>query len=98
MPPTETPPLAATASADSWLLAPAPATRLAALRVLIGAYCVVHLIATAPSLFQIADLPADQFAPVGVLSWLSAPASRGVVAVGLGLALASGLAVVLGWR
>jgi hypothetical protein len=68
------------------------------LRVLIGAYCVVHLVVTASSLLQIARLPAEQFAPVGVLSWLSDPVSRGLVAVGLGLALAAGVAVVAGWR
>jgi hypothetical protein len=95
---TETRPAAVTTEPDSWLLAPAPPTRLAGLRVLIGVYCVVHLVATAPSLWQIADLPAEQFAPVGVLSWLSTPVSRGVVAVGLGLALVTGLGVVFGWR
>jgi HTTM domain len=95
---TETRPAPVTTEPDSWLLAPAPPTRLAALRVLIGLYCVVHLVATAPSLWQISDLPAEQFAPVGVLSWLSAPVSRGVVAVGLGLALVTGLGVAFGWR
>jgi hypothetical protein len=96
---TETrPSTAVPTSADSWLLAPAPPTRLAVLRVLIGAYCLVHLVATAPSLLQIARLPGEQFAPVGVLSWLSEPVSRGVVAVGLVLALAAGIAVVAGWR
>ena len=95
---TTTPSTAVATAADSWLLAPAPPTRLAVLRVLIGAYCVVHLVATAPSLLQIARLPSEQFAPVGVLSWLSEPVSRGLVAIGLGLALAAGVAVVAGWR
>ena len=77
---TEAPPTTITAGADGWLLAPAPPTRLATLRVLIGVYCVVHLVATAPSLLQIARLPRQQFAPVGVLSWWSEPLSRAVVA------------------
>jgi hypothetical protein len=95
---TETRPRAVTTNrAERWLLAPAPPTRLAALRVLIGGYCVVHLIATAPSLLQIADLPAEQFSPVGVVAWLSHPLSRGLVVAGLLLALVAGLAVVLGW-
>ena len=66
--------------------------------MLIGAYCVVHLVATAPSLLQIADLPADQFAPVGVLSWLDAPVRHGLATAGLVLALVAGAAAVLGWR
>jgi Vitamin K-dependent gamma-carboxylase len=84
--------------ADRWLLAPAPPTRLAVLRVLIAGYCVFHLIVTAPSLLQIADLPAEQFSPVGVLAWLSHPLSHSLVAAGLLVAVAAGIAVALGWR
>jgi hypothetical protein len=96
---TEARPSAVTAAgADRWLLAPAPPTRLAALRVLIVAYGVVHLVVTAPSLLQVADLPDEQFAPVGVLAWLSHPASHAVVVGGLVAAIATGLAALLGWR
>ena len=95
---TTRPSAAVATSADSWLLAPAPPTRLAVLRVLIGGYCLVHLLATAPSLLQIARLRDEQFAPVGILSWLSEPVSRGFVAAGLAVAAAAGVAVVAGWR
>jgi HTTM domain len=82
----------------SWLLAAAPPTRLAALRVLIGGYCVVRLLSTAPSLVQLTDLPDRQFAPVGVLSPLASPPAAGLVVAALVVAVAAGLAFVLGWR
>jgi hypothetical protein len=97
----EAPPrLSSALRVERWLLAPAPATRLAALRVLIGGYGVVHLLATAPSLLQIARLPASQLAPVGVLSWLPGPLPEAAVSVGLALAVVTGVAFVLGagWR
>ena len=62
---------------EPWLLAPAPPTRLATLRMLIGGYCVIRLISTGPSLLEIARLPAQQFAPVGLLSWLPGPLAPG---------------------
>jgi hypothetical protein len=70
------------------------------LRVLTGGYAVVHLRATAPSLLQIARLPASQLAPVGVLSWLPGPLPEAAVATGLALAVVTGVAFVLGagWR
>jgi hypothetical protein len=85
---------------ERWLLTPAPPTRLAALRVLIGGYAVIHLLVTAPSLLQIARLPASQFAPVGVLSWLPARLPAGAIVVGVAAAVVSGIAFVLGarWR
>jgi hypothetical protein len=91
---------AARGRAEGWLLAPAPPTRLAALRVLIGGYGVIHLIVTAPSLLAIARLPAAQLAPVGVLSWLPGPLPEAAVVGGLVVAVVSGLAFVLGarWR
>ena len=95
---TEVQPSVATTAADGWLLTPAPPTRLAALRVLICTYGVVHLVVTAPTLLQIARLPREQFDPVGVLSWRSAPFSSALAAAGLVLALATGVAAVVGWR
>jgi len=95
---TDTRPSSAPTRAGSWLLAAAPPTRLAALRVLIGGYCVVRLLSTAPSLLQLADLPDQQFAPVGVLSPLGSPPAAGLVVALLVAAIGAGAAFVLGWR
>jgi len=83
---------------SGWLFAAAPATRLAALRVLIGGYCVARLLSTAPALLDLAGLPDRQFAPVGILSPLGSPPSGAVVAVALAGTVAAGVAFVLGWR
>jgi hypothetical protein len=95
---TEARPVRAPSGAGGWLLAAAPPTRLAALRVLIGGYCVVRLLSTAPSLVQLTDLPDRQFAPVGVLSPLGSPPPAGLVVAALVVAAAAGAAFVLGWR
>jgi HTTM domain len=95
---TEAPPTRAASGPGRWLLAAAPPTRLAALRVLIGGYCVIRLLSTAPSLVQLTDLPDQQFVPVGVLSPLRSPPAAGLVVAALVVAVAAGLAFVLGWR
>ncbi len=95
---TDTRPTSAPSRAGSWLLAAAPPTRLAALRVLIGGYCVVRLLSTAPSLLQLTDLPDRQFAPVGILAPLGSPPAAGLVVALLVAAVATGIAFVLGWR
>lgn len=58
---------------DRWLFAPAPATRLAVLRVLVGGYAVVFLLARWPSFWTAPGLPARQFEPVGPLWWMDSP-------------------------
>ena len=95
---TEAPPTRAASGPGRWLLAAAPPTRLAAVRVLIGGYCVIRLLSTAPSLVQLTDLPDQQFVPVGVLSPLGSPPAAGLVVAALVVAVAAGLAFVLGWR
>jgi hypothetical protein len=95
---TDAPPVRAPSRAGGWLLASAPPTRIAALRVLIGGYCVLRLLSTAPSLVQLTDLPDRQFAPVGVLSPLGSPPAAALVVGLLIVAVAAGAAYVLGWR
>jgi len=56
-----------------WWFAPAPAERLATLRVLIGGYALVYVIARIAELVAIAHLPAAQLAPVGVVRVLAHP-------------------------
>jgi hypothetical protein len=53
--------------AARWWLAPAPAARLAALRILVGAYALVYVVARLGELIATARLPAAQLQPVGVV-------------------------------
>jgi hypothetical protein len=64
---------ATTTRLAAWWFAPAPAERLATLRILIGAYALVYVIARLGELFAIAHLPASQFAPVGIVRVLGGP-------------------------
>lgn len=85
-------------AADAWLRAPAPATRLAALRILIGGGAVIYLIARAVHLVSFIDFPARSFDPVGVVALLSAPLPAWLVVGLVALAVPLGLAFTLGWR
>jgi hypothetical protein len=60
------------ALADAWF-APAPAERLAAMRVLAGLFALGYLLARAPTLWQLASMPRRDFAPVGLGRLLDAP-------------------------
>ena len=53
--------------------APAPAERLALLRQMVGLFCAIYLLIRFGYLWSFGDLPAGQFAPIGVLSWLDSP-------------------------
>ncbi|KIG11814.1 hypothetical protein DB30_02418 [Enhygromyxa salina] len=77
---------------------PAPALRLATLRVLIIAYGLVWLIGYAPLLLANLRFAPEQFAPTGVVSLLDAPLGVGL---GAGIWLATvivGIPALLGWR
>ena len=67
---------------DAWWLRPAPAERPAVLRILTGLFCLGLLAVRGPEYVDAVALPADQFAPVGVVGILSAPlpASVGLAA------------------
>jgi hypothetical protein len=83
---------------DRGFLAPAPAERLAALRILVGAFAFIYLCVRALHLQNVAHLAAAQFRPVGVVAVLSSPlplwAVRGLVAA----SIAAGAAFVAGYR
>lgn len=53
-----------------WWFAPAPAERLAALRILIGGFALVYVVVRMPELHAVARLPRAQFAPVGIVRLL----------------------------
>jgi hypothetical protein len=81
-----------------WLLTPMPATRLAALRILVGGYVVAFLVARAASFWQSAELPARQFEPVGPLVVLREPLPVGAAHTLFVVTILLGVAFVLGWR
>jgi hypothetical protein len=56
-----------------WWFAPAPAERLAALRIAVGGFAVAWLVARLPELSAVARSPASQLAAVGVVRALRAP-------------------------
>lgn len=80
-----------------WLWHAAPARRLAALRVLVGAYTVVFLLARTASFWQMADLPAWQTEGVGVLWFLDSPWPPSLVHTIHLLTLALGALFTLGF-
>jgi hypothetical protein len=85
-------------SPSAWLVAPAPARRLAVLRILVGAYATVWALVRFPAHLGHVDQAADRWHPVGALAPLgSAPAAVLVVAVSLAAPLL-GAAFAAGWR
>ena len=58
---------------SAWWFAPAPAERLAALRVLIGGFALAYLGLRLPELAASAQLPSADFAPVGICRVLDVP-------------------------
>jgi hypothetical protein len=76
------------ASMMRWWFAPAPAERLAMLRILIGSFALVYVVLRLPELAAIARLPAANFAAVGV--------ARVAVAPWLAIAIAVATCLLLG--
>jgi hypothetical protein len=58
---------------SAWWFAPAPAERLAALRILIGGFALVYVAGRLPELVAVARYGDAQFAPIGVVRVLGAP-------------------------
>jgi hypothetical protein len=80
----------------NWFDDPAPAARLALLRILVGASSTTYLAVRLPAFHALADAPGRDFAPVGALWWLGAPVPAGVLTAVLVVALASGAAYTAG--
>ena len=83
---------------DAWLFTPAPARRLAAVRILVGTYAVVYLSARIGYLTDVARLPATRFDPVGPVAFLDSPLRPGLVDALIALTLVALVAFTLGWR
>jgi Vitamin K-dependent gamma-carboxylase len=68
----------------AWWFAPAPAERLAALRIAIGTYALVYVLVRGPELISIAQLHRGSFDAIGVTRILSSPLAPWlVIAVGV---------------
>jgi hypothetical protein len=78
--------------------APAPAERLAMLRVLVGGYALVYLIVRATHLLSYAGLDPMLFQPVGVVSILPRPLLPVVVQALVAASVALAVPFFLGWR
>ena len=81
-----------------WWFAPAPAERLAALRIAIGGFAVIWTAARLPELVGLAGLPAAQFAPVGVIRAIAAPLPPALVSGIAAATLVLRVAFTAGWR
>src|ERR687898_1645946 len=81
----------------AWLLAPAPAARLAVLRILVGGYATVWAAVRLPAHLGHADQLADRWQPVGMLAPLDTPLPGGAIAALALVAPVLGLLFVAGW-
>lgn len=86
------------AALDRRFLAPVPAERLAALRVLVGAFGTVYLVVRVPYILDVAALPRSRFEPVGLARLLDEPVPLWSVRVLLAATALLGIAFTLGWR
>ncbi len=85
------------AKLDRYWFAPAPAKRLALLRILTGGFALGHLLVRFVGLTSVAHFPKAQFTPAGIVSLLSEPLPASAV-IGLVLvAIAAGAPFVLGF-
>lgn len=78
--------------------AEAPAERLAAFRILLGAFVTGYLLVRFPVFTALGDRDAADFEPVGVLAILDGPPSGVLVSLVLVLTVLAGSATTLGWR
>src|SRR5918994_1853987 len=82
----------------AWLLAPAPAARLAVLRILVGAYATAWAAIRLPAHLWHADQVADRWHAVGVLTPLGSPPADVAIVLLAAAAPVLGLLFVAGWR
>jgi hypothetical protein len=83
---------------DHWWRAPAPAERLALVRILVGVYCAGLVLFRAPSLLRLAQLDAARFDGVGLAALLDAPVPLPLFLVLLTLAFVGAVCFCLGAR
>jgi hypothetical protein len=74
----------------------APASRIAALRILVGGYALAYLVLRFGHFWDVAALEPRRWEPVGVLAWRDQPLPVGAVRVALVAALLAGALFVAG--
>jgi Vitamin K-dependent gamma-carboxylase len=82
----------------AWLVSPAPAARLAVLRVLVGAYATAWAAVRLPAHLGHADQLAARWHPVGALAPLGSPPADVAIVLLAVAAPVLGLLFVAGWR
>lgn len=83
---------------DGWWRTPAPAKRLAILRVLVGGFAVGYVAVRTPNLLSYANFDDSQFAPVGIATLLDGPLPDAVLRLLVASTLVAGVAFLAGWR
>ncbi len=83
---------------ERWWHAPAPARRLAMLRILVGGYGVAYLLVRFAHIVSVSGMSSTQWKPVGPVAVLSTPLPAAAVLVTAVVAVLLGLAFVTGWR
>ena len=84
---------------DGYWMAPAPAERLAFVRIAVGLYALVYLAGRIPHWLSYAHFNPHQYQPVGLLAWLQpAPFVPALVYAMVFATVACGVPFVLGWR
>ncbi len=86
----------ALARLGEWLDRPAPAERLAALRIATGGFSLVYFLVVNGEFRRLANLPSADFEPVGVAHLLSTPLGGSALLVVYLATLVLGVAFVLG--
>lgn len=85
-------------SFDAWFYAPAPAERLAILRMIVGGFALGYLVIRWRNLISYAAFADNRFEPTGVSSILGEPLSGDVARLLVAAAIVAGVAFVAGWR
>lgn len=83
---------------ERWWHAPAPACRLAMLRILVGGYALAYLLVRFGHLVGVSGMSAKQWKPVGPAVLLAAPLPPAAVTAAAVLAVLLGVAFVAGLR
>jgi len=90
--------IAALTAIERWWHAPAPARRLAMLRILVGAYALSYLLVRFGHLVSVSEMSAQQWKPVGPVALLAAPLPAAAVVASAVLGVLLGAAFVAGLR
>lgn len=86
------------ATLDRWWFTPAPAMRLAVVRVAIVGFSLCLMIGLSPIVFANLRFPAERFEPIGVISVFSSPPQPALIVAAFVATLVFGIAALLGWR